>query len=95
MKKDPKKLREQARKLIEEAERVEEEKARRIGQAVMKLHGRNWEGFDPVEFRRSVEAIIGSPTESDGLPRTPGKGGIGSPTDSHGVPRSPSDSVEV
>jgi len=52
--KDPKKLREQAKKLIEQAEKIENERAVRLGKMVLKYAENNFENFEIEKFKKEV-----------------------------------------
>jgi hypothetical protein len=56
-KKTAQELREQAQKLLELAEQIENERAIRIGRLVMEYESRNWEGFDLEDFRIKINKI--------------------------------------
>jgi hypothetical protein len=60
MKNDPLTLRQQAKKLLEEAERIEKEKYARVGKLVItKYVERNFEGFDLEKFKVEVLKEVG------------------------------------
>lgn len=54
---DPKKLREQARKLIEKANRIEEEKAIRIGRCILKAAEKDFQNFTIEDIRKEVAHV--------------------------------------
>ncbi len=56
--KNPKSLREQAKKLIEEAEKIEAEQVKKIGALAIKLLDSK-EGFDLEKFKFDVAEIRG------------------------------------
>lgn len=52
--KDPKKLREQAKKLLAEAEKIENERFIKIGKLVLKYAETDFENFDVSKFKEEV-----------------------------------------
>jgi len=52
--KDPRALREQAKKLIDQAERIENEKAIRAGKVVLRYVETDFAGFELEKFRKEV-----------------------------------------
>jgi len=55
--KDPKKLREQAKKLLAEAEKIENERFVKIGKLVMKYHEAGFEDFDIEKFKNEITEV--------------------------------------
>lgn len=56
-KKDPKQLREEARKLIEKAKALESERAMRIGRLIMSYEEKDFNGFDLDHFRSEIAGM--------------------------------------
>lgn len=56
-KKTPQELREQAKKLLEQAEEIENERAIRIGNLVIKYEANGFEGFTLETFRNEITKI--------------------------------------
>jgi hypothetical protein len=55
---DPKKLREKARELIEQAEQIERVKLIEIGKLTMKHHANNFD--DMTKFKKELEPLAGA-----------------------------------
>ncbi len=55
--KDPKKLREQAKKLLAEADKIESGRAIKIGKLVLKYQESGFESFDLRTFRDELSRI--------------------------------------
>lgn len=56
-KKDPKQLREEARKLIEKAKALESERAMKIGRLVMSYEEKDFSGFSLERFRSEIAGM--------------------------------------
>lgn len=56
-KKTPQELREQAKRLLEQAEKIENERATKIGNLVIKYEANGFEGFDPETFKKEIANI--------------------------------------
>lgn len=56
-KKDIMKLRERAARLLEKAEKLEDEKALKIGRIVLKLKENDFADFNVNEFKKQVEEL--------------------------------------
>ncbi|MFZ6007209.1 MAG: hypothetical protein ACOYU2_06090 [Nitrospirota bacterium] len=50
-------LREQAKKLIEQAEKIENERAIKIGNLIIKYEAADFEGFDLEAFKKQIASI--------------------------------------
>ena len=57
MAKDSRKLREQAQKLLDEAERIEQAKVIKIGKLVMKYKEAGFKNFDVEAFKKEITNI--------------------------------------
>lgn len=55
--KTPQELREQARQLLEQAQKIEDERATKIGNLVIKYEANGFEGFDPETFKKEIANI--------------------------------------
>lgn len=58
MKKDPKALRDQAKRLMEKADKMENDIAASVGRLVIQLHDSNFRGFDLEKFKLAVAKEI-------------------------------------
>lgn len=58
MKKTAQQLRDEAKKLMEQAKLLEEELATRIGWIVIGYAEKKWQGWDPETFRAEAEKIL-------------------------------------
>ena len=56
--KDPLALREQAKRLIAQAEKLENDRAMKVGRYVIRLHESDYDGFDFIKLKSSIARVI-------------------------------------
>ncbi len=55
---DPAKLREKARQLIQQAEKLERETFERVGRITMKYYRADFSGFDLEQFKKEIAGVV-------------------------------------